>query len=336
MENVSDIGSVSVKIKFGIEEKKHMSIPKIIDAIMKYDTIIIHRHVRPDPDALGSQAGLKEIIKQSFPEKKVFIVGEEDPSLTFLTRMQLIDDSTYEDALAIICDTANTARIDDVRYTLADMVIKIDHHPEVDRYGEIQWVDTTASSTSEMIYEFYLQAKSRGFKLTDDAARLIYAGIVGDTGRFLFPSATNRTFQYSADLVTYNFDRPTLYTQMYSERDNVARLKGYILQNFKLSPGGVSSVKLTADILNEYGVAPIETGQLVGTLGDIEGIRAWAIFVEEEDLIRVRLRSKGPVINTIAGKYNGGGHPLAAGATIYHWEEYENVMTDLEEACQNY
>lgn len=313
-----------------------MSIQKIIEAIINYDTIIIHRHIRPDPDALGSQAGLKEIIKETFPEKEVYIVGEEDPSLTFLTRMQTIDDSAYKQALAIICDTANTGRIDDSRYTLADKVIKIDHHPEVDQYGDIQWVDTTSSSTCEMIYDFYLKAKSKGFKLNDSAARLLYAGVVGDTGRFLFPSTTKRTFQFAADLVTYQFDRTNLYAGMYSERENIARLRGFILQNYKLSPNGVSSIKLTKDMLEEYDVAPIETGQLVGTFGDIKGICAWAVFVEEEDSIRVRIRSKGPTINTIAEKYNGGGHPLASGATIYHWDDYENVMVDLEEVCQIY
>jgi len=313
-----------------------MSIQKIIDSIIEYDTIVIHRHVRPDPDALGSQAGLKEIITQTFPEKSVYIVGEKDQSLNYLTRMQVIDDATYKGALAIICDTANRGRIDDSRYTLADKLIKIDHHPEVDQYGDVQWVNTSASSTCEMIYEFYLQAKSQGFHLTDEAARLIYAGIVGDTGRFLFPSTSKKTFQFAADLVTYDFDRPTLYTQMYSEKNNIAKLRGYILQNFKLSPTGVSSIKLTHDILKEFGVTALETSQLVGTFGDIEGICAWAIFVDEEDSIRVRIRSKGPAINKIAEIYNGGGHPLAAGATIYRWEDYDKVMKDLEKACQAY
>jgi len=74
----------------------------------------------------------------------------------------------------------------------------------------------------------------------------------------------------------------------------------------------------------------------VGVLGDVEGIVAWAIFVEEEDLIRVRLRSKGPVVNEIAARYNGGGHPMAAGASIYSWDAMEDVKEDLEKACLAY
>ncbi|MUK86863.1 bifunctional oligoribonuclease/PAP phosphatase NrnA [Ornithinibacillus sp. L9] len=311
-----------------------MTTKKIFENIINYDTIVIHRHVRPDPDALGSQAGLKAIINQSFPTKNVYIVGEDDPSLTFFVEMDQIDDNIYKNALVIICDTANMERIDDGRYELADKIIKIDHHPNVDAYGDVAWVDTTASSTSEMIYEFFLNHQKKGLKMTDEAARLLYGGIVGDTGRFLFPSTTKKTLQYAADLVTYNFDRSKLYDGIYSVKANIARLRGYILQTFTLSPNGVSSVKLTRDILEQYHVSSTESGQLVGVLGDIEGIKAWVFFIEEEDLIRVRLRSKGPIINEIAARYNGGGHPLAAGASIYSWDDAEKVVCEIEEACQ--
>lgn len=310
-----------------------MHIKKIIQTIKEFDTIIIHRHVRPDPDALGSQAGLKEMIKQSFPDKHVYAVGEDDPSFTFLVSMDQINDQLYKDALVIVCDTANTARICDARFNLGKQLIKIDHHPNVDIYGDVQWVDPTYSSTSEMIYELFLQAKAEGFQLNDQAARLIYAGIVGDTGRFLFPNTSKRTFQFASELVTYDFDRPALYAGIYNMKDNIARLSGYILQHFKLSQAGLSTIKLTKKVLDMYGVEPSETGQLVGVLGDIEGIKSWALFIEEADVIRVRLRSKGPVINEIAANYNGGGHPMAAGASVYSWDEVDQVIADLEKTC---
>lgn len=313
-----------------------MTIKQIIQNIKKYDTIIIHRHVRPDPDALGSQAALKEMIKHSFPNKNVYVVGEDDPSLTFLVKMEQIDDYLYENALVIVCDTANTDRICDDRYSEGKKLIKIDHHPDVDQYGDVSWVDPTSSSTSEMIYELFLNGKNEGFGLNDQAARLIYAGIVGDTGRFLFPSTTKRTFQFVAELVTYEFDRTSLYAGIYNMQDNIARLRGYILQHFNLSASGMSTIKLTKDALDDFGVKPLETGQLVGVLGDIEGIKAWAFFIEEESLIRVRLRSKGPIINEIAAKYNGGGHPLAAGASVDTWEDVDRVIADLEKVCTSF
>lgn len=313
-----------------------MSLQEIIQTIKAYDTIIIHRHVRPDPDAYGSQGALKEMIRESFPEKQVYAVGEEDPALHFLAKMDYISDDVYKRALVIVCDTANAARISDVRYKLGVKLLKIDHHPNVDSYGDLQWIDTTASSTSEIIYDLYVHAKEEGFHMNDEVARLIYAGIVGDTGRFLFSNTTKKTFQQATELVSYEFDRENLYNHLYSEKDHISRLKGYILQHFSLSASGVSNIKLTKELLDAYHIKPMETGTLVGTLGDIEGILAWVIFIEEERQIRVRIRSKGPVIKEIAARFNGGGHPMAAGASVYSWEETDQVIQDLEEVCRIY
>lgn len=313
-----------------------MIVNKIIENIKRYDTIIIHRHVRPDADAYGSQVGLKEMITYSFPNKSVYAVGEVDPSLTFLAKMDQIPENVFNGALIIVCDTANTERISDERYKLGEKVIKIDHHPNHDAYGDLLWVDTNASSTSEMIYELYLNGKNDGFKLNKEAARLIYSGIVGDTGRFLFPSTTNKTFYYAADLVTYNFDRVELYNGLYSISNNIARLRGYILQNYQLTEFGMSTIKLTKDILEHFNVEPIETGNLVSVLGDIDGIKAWAFFVEEDELIRVRLRSKGPIVNKVAEKFDGGGHPLAAGASVSTWKEADLLIKELEETCLSF
>lgn len=313
-----------------------MIVNDILTKIKAYDRIIIHRHVRPDPDAYGSQVGLAEIIKESFPNKEVFVVGDEEESLFFLAKMDQIKDEQFEGALTIICDAANQARIADQRYRLAAEIIKIDHHPEVDEYGSISWINTKSSSTSEMIYELFVYGKESGIVISDRAAMLLYAGIVGDTGRFLFPSATDITFQYASELVRYDFDRTALYDNLYKMNENIAHLKGYILQNFSVSPHGVSAIKITKNILEEYHLTPDQTSKLVGVLGDIEGIRAWVIFVEDKDLIRVRLRSKGPVIHHIAAKFNGGGHPLASGATIYDWKETDAVIAELEVACQDF
>ncbi|MBA4537117.1 bifunctional oligoribonuclease/PAP phosphatase NrnA [Bacillus aquiflavi] len=310
-------------------------IEKILTTIQQYHTIIIHRHVRPDPDAYGSQGGLAEILKASFPEKQIFAVGKEEESLHYLRRLDKVTDEVYKNSLVIVCDTANTARICDERYKLGDKLIKIDHHPNDDPYGDIIWVDTEASSTSEMIYEFYLYGKNKGLKLTDEGARLLYAGIVGDTGRFLFPSTTKKTFLYAGELIHYHFSRSQLYDQMYELKRNVVKLSGYVLQNFSIHSNGVASMMMTKQLLCEFDVNPSEASLLVGTLGNVEGIKAWVFFIEEEDQIRVRIRSKGPIINEVAKKYHGGGHPLAAGASIFSWEEAINVLHDLEKACQS-
>jgi len=309
---------------------------EILNKIKEYDTIIVHRHVRPDPDAYGSQGGLVELIKTSFPNKTVLKAGKDEETLLYLSKMDEIMDDTYKGSLVIVCDTANKERICDERYKLGDYVIKIDHHPNEDPYGDLLWVDTDASSVSEMIYEFYLFGKDQGLKLSDEGAQLLFAGIVGDTGRFLYPSTTDKTFQYASELIQYNFSRTDLFDQMYELKPNVVKLNGYIMQNFEMYPSGAAKVIISKELLETYGVRPAEASLLVSTLGNVEGIKGWVFFIEEEDQIRVRLRSKGPVINTIAKKYKGGGHPLAAGASIYSWDEAEEVLKDLEEVCMKH
>ena len=311
-------------------------IEQILTAIEQYETIIVHRHVRPDPDAYGSQGGLTAILKESFPEKKIYAVGQEEPTLNFLRRLDVIEDEVYKGALVIVCDTANQERIDDRRYNTGDKLIKIDHHPNTEPYGDLLWVDTNASSCSEMIYEFYLKGKDKGLKMNDQAARLLFAGIVGDTGRFLFPSSTEKTFAYAGELIHYHFSRTELFDQMYELDPKIIKLQGYILQNFELQPNGVASVMITKDLLKEYDARPAEASLLVGVLGDVKGIKAWVFFIEEDKQIRVRLRSKGPIINVVARKFNGGGHPLASGATIYSWDEVDEVVRELGKACEDY
>lgn len=308
---------------------------KILEMIEQYETIIVHRHVRPDPDAYGSQGGLAAILQASYPEKKIYAVGQEEPTLHFMRRLDVIEDEVYKGALVIVCDTANQERICDKRYTMGDKLIKIDHHPNEDPYGDLLWVETNASSCSEMIYEFYLFGKDKGLKMNDEAARLLFAGIVGDTGRFLFPSSTEKTFAYAGELVHYNFSRPELFDKMYELDANIIKLNGFVLQNFEMHDNGVASVKLTKELLAEYKARPAEASLLVGILGNVKGIKAWVFFIEEKDQIRVRLRSKGPVINGVARKFKGGGHPMAAGASIYSWDEVSHVIKELDEVCKS-
>ena len=177
----------------------------IFEQIKKYNKIIIHRHQRPDPDAIGSQVGLAEILKASFPYKQISVVGKDIPGLNWIGKMDEIDGSTFDDALVIVTDTANAPRIDDRRFDNGDKLIKIDHHPNDEPYGDIMWVQPEASSCSEMIYSFY-QHFAKELKMPQQAASALYAGIIGDTGRFLYPATTPKTMLVAGALMAAGAD----------------------------------------------------------------------------------------------------------------------------------
>lgn len=253
----------------------------VLTKIKEYKTIIIHRHVRPDPDALGSQLGLKSIIQATYTEKNVFAVGEMEDSLSFLGEMDHITDEMYEGALVIVCDTANTARISDSRYQLGEKIMKLDHHPNEEPYGDIVYVDTTVSSTSELVVALLEETKE--LILTKEAAFLLYGGIVGDTGRFRFRNTTGKTLLRTARLLEMNFDTQDFYRHLYKRSLPMVRLEGHILQNFEIHNGNVGVMRLPASLLTECGVTANESSLLVNTFADVEGLEAWVFFLSKKE-----------------------------------------------------
>lgn len=308
-------------------------IQEIVSKIKEVDRIIVHRHQRPDPDAIGSQLGLKKLLQLNFPEKTILATGFEEPTLSWLGQMDTVADSDYPASLVIVTDTANTERIDDDRYANGDFLIKIDHHPNDDAYGDMLWVDTSSSSTSEMIALF-----ARELDLTVDAeiARLLYAGIVGDTGRFLYPSTTTRTFELASYLRQFDFDFSSLSRQMDAMDYKVAKLMGYVYDNLEVDENGAARVVLTQETLKAYDVIDAETASVVSAPGRIDAVQSWGIFVEQVDgSYRVRLRSKSAIINEIAKRHGGGGHPLASGANSYSLEENEAIYKEIQQVVKD-
>ena len=300
----------------------------ILAKIKAYDTIIIHRHMKPDPDALGSQVGLKEVITSNFPQKTVKVTGYNEPTLSWLAQMDDVSDKDYEGALVIVVDTANRPRIDDQRYLNGNFLIKIDHHPDEDHYGDLSYVDTKASSASEIITDFALQNQ---LKLSDQAARLLYAGILGDTGRFLYPATTSKTFIIASELLKYDFDFAALARQMDSFPYKIAKLQAYDFENLEIDKNGAARIILSQKILKKFNLTDAETSAIVSSPGKIDTVQVWAIFVEQADgHYRVRLRSKSTVINEVAKRHAGGGHPLASGANSYSLAENEDIYQELK------
>lgn len=308
-----------------------MLLDDILTQIKAYDTIIIHRHVNPDPDALGSQGGLAASIQAAYPDKRVLKAGGDVGNLDWLSTMDDVQAADYQNALVISVDTADTPRVSDQRFNTGKYLIKIDHHPNDDAYGDLLWVVPDASSTSELIFDL-IQHSNGQLKLNAQVARLLYAGIVGDTGRFLYNNTSAHTLQVAAALIQEDFDPTALNNRMNAISFAQAKLQSYVFNHLHISEAGAGSVEIPLSVVNELGLTKDQVHAAVGTPGRLGEVVAWVIFVEQADgePYRVNLRSKGPIINELAKQHNGGGHPLASGAKAQNREEIEAITKQLE------
>lgn len=308
----------------------------ILEKIIEFDTIIIHGHMRPDGDCIGSQFGLKYLIEASFPNKKVYITGQTSDYVSFIGSPSILEDETlFDNALSICVDCATAERLSDNRYTKAKYSIKIDHHIAVENYGDYQYVDTSAPACCQIITEFYQKFKDK-LVMTKKAADALYVGIVTDTGRFKFDSVNSRTFNAAAILVDNGVKLDEIDNYLSAETIQTLKLRGYVLSNFVLTDEGFAYIKITRDVVNKFMVTDEEAAAEVSAIGGIDSAPVWALFMEYPNEIRIRLRSRGPVINKLAEEYGGGGHAKASGARLNSWNELDGFVKKANELVLEY
>lgn len=308
---------------------------EIYNKIKEYPTIILHRHTSPDPDALGSQAGLARAIKAKFPNKKVLCAGENDEGdLIWINKMDEVKPSDYKGALVITTDCANTPRISNKNYDKGDLLIKIDHHPDVDPYADMSYVDSKAPAAAQIVYDFLV---AEGFEITPDIAYPLYAGIVGDTGRFMYPETNAHTFAVASKLAATGININEIARNISDVTFAQAKLQAAVLDFMTVDPSGAAYAVLTQKELKKLGIDDDQASVTVSTPGRIKDIKAWNVFVERPDgTFRVHYRSKGPVLNKLAEKHNGGGHALAAGANAKDMAEVKQIFAEVVDVTKKY
>jgi len=302
-------------------------LAKIYEKIVEYDTIIIHGHKRPDGDCYGSQFGLKNIIESTFKNKKVYVVGEHSNYVSFLGKMDIIEDSLYDKALCIVVDTATESRISDSRYKLGKELIKIDHHIPIDQYGDYIWVDPSFPSCGQMIAYFFKKYEDK-LKLNKDGATALYTGIVTDTNRFKYRGVSRLTHELAGMLISYGVDIEEVDWQLSKESLEKFKFKAYILSKINFDKGFLYTI-ITQDDINKFEISDEEAASVVNLLGSIINYHVWFIAIEYKSEVRIRIRSNKYEIDRFANMYRGGGHKLAAGATLTSLEELPKFLSDL-------
>lgn len=308
---------------------------KIFKTIKKYDTIVIARHIGVDPDAMASQIGLRDAILATFPKKQVYAVGSGSNKFTYLGKLDHYEgDGT--NTLLIVLDTPDKRRVDCSDIDSFEYKIKIDHHPFVEEFCDIELIDDNSSSTCQLILEMLYATH---LKKPKEVMEKLFLGLVSDTNRFMFSNSTASTFKVVSRLLEdYQLDITNLYSDLYMRPLNEIKLQGYMSQNIKVTDNGVGYIKITEDILNAFQADVASAGNMINNFNYINEILVWLAITEDKKngLIKINIRSRGPVINTIAERYNGGGHKLASGAKVVSMDEVDSLIQDLDYACQKY
>ena len=308
---------------------------KIYRTIKKYNTIVIARHIGPDPDALASSLALKDIILNKFPKKNVYAVGASANKFKYLGQLDKLPEDVSK-ALLIVTDIPDSKRIDVASYKDFAYRIKIDHHPYVETFCEIEWIDDKASSASQMVMEL---AFNTPFKIKNEIAEKLYTGLVTDTNRFLYSYTTEKTFSLVAKLLKENkIDTDKVYNNIYMRPLKELRFQGYISQNLKLTPNGVAHLLITEDKMHEYNIDVATAGNMINNFNYIDEILVWVLFSVDtlNNNIRVSIRSRGPIINTVAQGFGGGGHAYASGIKVKTYEETLEIVEELDKVCLEY
>ena len=301
---------------------------------------MLFRHVRNDGDCVGATKGMKRIIQLTWPEKEVYLIdhdtakylefmGPEDPE---------VPDEIYESALGIVLDTASEARISNKKYTLCKELIKIDHHIPLEQYGDLQWVEEERSSCCEMVVAFYNTFRDE-LKLDSLGATHLYTGMVTDSGRFKYSGVGGETMRMAAVLLDIGVDTDTLFARLYLEAYEYLKFKAHIYNRMQITPNGVAYIVIDRTMREEFNLSLEQASACIGNLDSIRGCICWIAFIEtgdEDNTIRVRLRSRFVHINPVAEKYRGGGHACASGATLYSHDEIDALLADADAVVKEY
>jgi phosphoesterase RecJ-like protein len=299
-----------------------MTASEIAQTLEKHHRIMITSHVNPDGDNISSQLGLASILKGL--GKQVQII-DQDPvpeRYRFLPGWETISNDLKTPNVTAVCvvDCANPERIGKVAelITPATMeLIVVDHHVSNNGFGHIQYIDSQASSTCELIYRI---SQKLGVKLTTEQATILLSGIMTDSGGFRYSNTSPATLRNAAQLIESGAELAWISEQLYFQQP-IRHLKvlGRLFDDLQTAGNGkISWVALTQEIAQKHGFDINDSEEFVSHVLSVKGAEVGLLFKEQGNgIIRVSFRSKGRVdVNRLAANFGGGGHIQAAGARV--------------------
>lgn len=297
-----------------------MRLHEIGDFIKSVNKIAITFHVSPDGDALGSALALLQGLRNF--GKEAYIISKDIPedNLSFLPYTEEITGENSKPSkgtdAVIVVDCGNYERISAELEDFKGKLVNIDHHLSNDNYGDLNYTDTNAAATAEIIYELLNELN---VEITREIGRTLYASLVTDTGSFRYSNATKRTHEIAGNLIEIGITHDEIHRELFDNKEfSKLKLTGMVLEAMELVCNGkVVFMKITEEMLNKLNLEKVDSGDIVSFGNKIKGTEGCILAKESADGIKLSFRSKDSLdVRKVAENFGGGGHTKAAGAII--------------------
>ena len=303
-----------------------MTLSQIAKFILESKKIGITYHVSPDGDAVGSVLALFNALKSL--NKDCYIISKDTLSenLKFLKGSDEITGEITEPVdetdIVVVLDCGNLERVSANLKEFTGTIVNIDHHLSNDKYGDVNYIDSNAAATAEIVFEL-LNLMGISFEkensVIKDIGTCMYTSIVTDTGAYRHSNVTERTHKISATLKKIGVDNTFIYQSLFDNKDfSRIKLIGKALSNMQLILNGkVALLEIDKNFTADLGIDIGDTSDIISYGLQIKGVEVTLLLKEVEDGVKASLRAKSYVdVRKIAEVFGGGGHIRASGIKI--------------------
>ena len=318
-----------------------MTLSQIAKFILESKKIGITYHVSPDGDAVGSVLALFNALKSL--NKDCYIISKDTLSenLKFLKGSDEITGEITEPVdetdVVVVLDCGNLERVSANLKEFTGTIINIDHHLSNDKYGDINYIDSNAAATAEIVFEL-LNLMGISFEKEDsvikDIGTCMYTSIVTDTGAYRHSNVKERTHRISAVLKKIGVDNTFIYQSLFDNKDfSRIKLIGKALSSMQLILNGkVALLEIDKNFTADLGIDIGDTSDIISYGLQIKGVEVTLLLKEVEDGVKASLRAKSYVdVRKIAEVFGGGGHIRASGIKIKNMSMEEAKYEILNE-----
>ena len=303
-----------------------MSLKKVVEAIKSNKNFLITTHVNPEGDALGSELVIYRLLRTL--GKHAVIINEDNlpaaydflPGINKIKKLKKsLKNIKFDCFVALDCsDLKRCGKVSRINLNNRP-IINIDHHISNEGFGDINWIEPNASSTSEMLYKLYKRLR---IPLDRSTAVSLYVGILTDTGSFHYSNTSALTHKIASELLRLNLDIAKIYKKAYEEIPfSDMKLLSKILPTISRQlHGKIAWLQIRKNLLKNKITSIDLTEHLLSFARSIKDVEVAVLFKEnlgQKNEVRVNLRSQGKIdVNKIARFFGGGGHKTASGCTI--------------------